>query len=117
MSPTERGRLAESAAAAHLEALGWVIVARNWRTRWCELDIIGHTPAGIHFVEVKYRRQTTWGDGFAAITHDKAQRLTRAALAWCQAHSYSGDYQIDAMSLSGELDQPTIEYLPNVIGW
>jgi uncharacterized protein (TIGR00252 family) len=113
-SPTATGRLAEAAAAQYLEQLGHTILARNWRNRWCELDLITRSPAGIHIVEVKYRRRTAWGTGFEYISRDKVLRLRRAAQAWTQAHRYTGPYQIDVISLSGELVQPTLDYLPNI---
>ena len=116
MSTTERGRSAEASTAAYLEARGFTILDRNWRNRWCELDLVTRDAAGVHFVEVKYRRRTDWGDGFEAITYDKIQRLQRAAAAWCQAHQYDGPYQIDVASVSGELTSPDISYLANAVG-
>lgn len=110
-----RGRTAEDLAATHLEQLGLTILDRNWRNRWCELDIVAKSPAGIHFVEVKYRRRTDWGTGFDHITPDKIHRLMRAALAWNQANRHYGAYQIDIISISGELDSASIEYLPSAI--
>jgi putative endonuclease len=115
MSTTERGRTAEGLAAEYLQSRGLVIVNRNWRNRWCEIDLVARSSAGIHFVEVKYRRRTDWGTGFEAITADKAGRLQRAALAWAQAHSYDGAYQIDVVSMSGSLADPSIEYLSQAL--
>ncbi|HSX01795.1 MAG TPA: YraN family protein [Candidatus Saccharimonadia bacterium] len=111
----ERGRAAEDLAAAYLEQRGLAIVDRNWRNRWCELDMVARGSHGIHFVEVKYRRRADWGTGFEHITRDKIQRLRRAAVAWNQAHRYVGGYQIDIISMVGELEAPAIEYLPNAI--
>lgn len=115
MSPTDTGRAAETLAAQYLENRGLVILDRNWRNRWCELDVVARGPEGIHFIEVKYRRRTDWGSGFDHITPAKINRLTRAALAWNQAHRYYGHYQIDVISISGPLDATTIEYLPCAI--
>jgi putative endonuclease len=115
MSTTERGRSAEASAASYLEAQGLTVLDRNWRNRWCELDIVARGPQGVHFVEVKYRRRADWGSGFEAITRDKIQRLQRAAAAWIQAHSYDGPYQVDVVSVTGELTSPIIEYLPSAI--
>ena len=115
MSTVERGRTAETLAAAHLERLGFTILDRNWRNRWCELDLVARSPVGVHFVEVKYRRHTDWGTGFEHITPDKINRLRRAALAWNQAHNYHGAYQIDIISIAGELTAPQISYADNVI--
>jgi uncharacterized protein (TIGR00252 family) len=113
---TERGRTAEGLAAAHLEQLGHTVLDRNWRNRWCELDIISRSPQGVHIVEVKYRRRTDFGTAIDSITHEKADRLYRGALAWAQTHQYDGPIQIDVVSLEGELDNPDIIYLPNIIG-
>lgn len=115
MSTTESGRAAEAHAAAYLEQRGLTVLSRNWRNRWCELDLVARSSAGIHFIEVKYRRRTDWGTGFEHITRDKTQRLMRAALAWNQSHRHYGHYQIDIISLSGDLSSPVIEYLPNAI--
>jgi hypothetical protein len=49
------------------------------------------------------------------VRHDKITRLSRAA-AWCQAHGYTGPYQIDIVSISGPLKQPSIELLENALG-
>lgn len=115
MSPTEIGRAAEALAAQYLEGRGLTILDRNWRNRWCELDLVARGPEGIHFIEVKYRRRTDWGSGFDHITPDKIHRLTRAALAWNQARRHHGHYQIDVISVSGPLDNATIEYLPSAV--
>ena len=80
----EIGALGERLAADHLTALGLRIVARNWRCRYGELDLIAVDPATdtVVFVEVKTRT----GDGFGglaqAVTTQKARRLRRLAGIW-----------------------------------
>lgn len=115
MSPTERGRLAETHAAEYLTGRGFQLLDRNWRNRWCELDIVAQSAHAVHFIEVKYRRRALWGTGFDYITPDKLNRLRRAALAWTQAHNYRGLYQIDIISITGELESPTLEYLADAV--
>src|SRR5688572_7396146 len=115
MSTTESGRRAEDIAALYIESVGLKIEARNWRTRWHEVDIIASSPQSIHFIEVKYRANPVYGSGFDYISRDKALRLQRAALNWIQMKNYSGDYQIDVVSVSGNLDNPKIELISNAI--
>ena len=57
------GRLGEDLAARHLEQAGWQIVARNWRTRRGEIDIVARDGEWLVFVEVRTRRAapTRWG--------------------------------------------------------
>ena len=115
MTTTERGRAAETKAAAYLEARGYEIIDRNWRTRYCELDLVARADGIVHFLEVKYRANPNQGTGFDYITHDKQARLMRAATSWNQQHRSSAAYQIDAISVMGELDNPIIEWLQNVV--
>lgn len=83
----EVGALGERLAAEHLSDLGLRIVARNWRCRYGELDVIAVDPAAdtVIFVEVKTRT----GDGFGglaqAVTEQKARRLRRLAGLWLAA--------------------------------
>jgi len=112
----ERGREAESLAAAWLQQRGFQILDRNWRTRWCELDIVARSDAGIHIIEVKYRARPDFGTGFDYITPDKIHRLRRAALMWLGSHRYRGtNYQIDVIAVSGSPKPKYVDYLPNAI--
>src|SRR5690242_1385359 len=52
------GRTGEDLALAHLERLGYALVARNHRTRWGEIDLVVHDGRALVFVEVKTRRAT-----------------------------------------------------------
>jgi putative endonuclease len=115
-SPTSIGRAAELQAAAYLERSGYSILDRNWRNRWCELDIVAKRGTVVHFVEVKYRATTAFGAPAEYIRHDKTTRLIRAALAWNQAHRHMGPYQIDLVSLTGPLEHPVIDHVPNILG-
>jgi putative endonuclease len=109
------GRQAETLAAEHLTGAGLVVVDRNWRNRWCEIDIVARDRAGvIHIVEVKYRRSTAYGVAAEYISRDKAARLRRAALAWVQAHRHAGDYQVDLVTVEGHIEEPSIVHVPNV---
>jgi putative endonuclease len=80
----EIGALGEQLATDHLTGLGLRILARNWRCRYGELDVIAVDPTTktVIFVEVKTRT----GDGFGglaqAVTEQKARRLRRLAAIW-----------------------------------
>jgi len=114
LAPTVVGRAAEQLAAEYLQARGITVLDRNWRNRWCELDIVARSSEMIRFVEVKYRRSAEYGAGYEYVTPAKLQRLARAALAWRQAHRHTGDYAIDVISITGPMSGPEILYLPNI---
>lgn len=114
---TELGQLAETAAAKYLKKQGYKIIERNWRTRWCEVDIVAEKDDEVHLVEVKYRSRADFGGGIAAINHEKVDRLRRAAGAWSADHSYDGTVHIDVVIVTGDSSDWQIELLEDAIGF
>lgn len=102
MSTTEIGRRAENIVAKTLKKQGYTVAAQNWRTRWCEIDIVATKKDIAYFVEVKYRKSDIWGDGIDAITDKKLQQMTFAAEIWVQANNWSGDYYLIVANVAGE---------------
>ena len=97
---TAIGQRAEDAAATYLLANGYQIVARNWKTKACEIDIIATKSHMVHFVEVKYRRTGGQGGGIAAITPQKLRQMKRAATIWLQ-HNRATDAVLAALEVTG----------------
>ena len=95
------GQRAEIAAVDYLRTLGFAITETNWKTKWCEVDIIATRNKRIHFVEVKYRRNARHGDGLAAITPKKLKQMNFAAQLWLANHGEL-EATLSAMSLSGD---------------
>jgi len=114
VSTTDLGQRAETAACGYLEGQGYKIIARNWRNRWCELDIVAEKAGVVHIVEVKYRSNLDYGTGLEYIGHDKLKRLTRAASMFMTSHGRGRPYQIDVIAISGELNQPAIMLAENI---
>ncbi len=111
----EIGRSGEDRAADFLVRQGGEILERNWRNRWCEIDIIARIDGSVRFVEVKYRKQVGYGTPLEYITATKADRLRRASLAWVQAHRYGGPYQIDVVSIVGDIGKAGVEWIESAI--
>jgi putative endonuclease len=84
LTRAEIGALGEQLAADHLAGLGLRILARNWRCRYGELDVIAVDPATdcVVFVEVKTRTGEGFGGLAQAVTGPKARRLRRLAAMW-----------------------------------
>jgi putative endonuclease len=88
-----RGEIGERIAEEHLSRRGYSIVARNFRTRYGELDLIAADERSIVFCEVKTRVAGTHAgpDGpFDAIGTRKRGRLRRMASQWL-AETASGE--------------------------
>jgi putative endonuclease len=73
------GKNAEDAAAAHLEAQGWTILARNMRLGALELDLVARRGPLVAIVEVRTRGPGSFTGAFASVTGVKRARLLRAA--------------------------------------
>jgi len=101
MTSVATGRVAEAAAAAFLEYKGCRIVAQNWRTRECEIDIVAERAGIIYFCEVKYRRSRSQGGGLEYITPKKLQQMHFAACQWMACHNWQQGYRLSAIEVSG----------------
>ncbi|THF81281.1 YraN family protein [Cohnella fermenti] len=75
------GRAAEEAAAKHLERCGYGIVARNWRCRTGELDLIATDGDALVIAEVRSRRggATRFGTAIEAVTLRKCAQVRSTA--------------------------------------
>ena len=74
------GKQGETAAAQYLEAKGYDILTRNYRTRSGEIDLIAKQSTTIVFIEVKTRTSTEYGYPAEFVTYRKQQKLLKAAL-------------------------------------
>ncbi|MDR3323332.1 MAG: YraN family protein [Zoogloeaceae bacterium] len=83
---TTDGARAEALAADYLQKQGLRVLARNFRVRGGEIDLIARDGQTTVFVEVRLRRSAYFGGAAASITPAKRQRLILAARHWLAAH-------------------------------
>lgn len=95
------GHVAEKHVAAHLAAQGYTIVAVNWKTARCEIDIVASKHKQLYFIEVKHRTSDTQGSGLEYITPTKERQMRFAAMVWMQTYSYSGPSEVAAIEVYG----------------
>jgi len=99
------GRRGEAVAAAYLAQQGWEIVARNWRTRAGELDIVARDGEWLVFVEVRARRASRSGATPIAgapeesVTPRKQLQLIAMADAHLFEMPFDGPKRIDVIAL------------------
>ncbi len=82
------GKLGEDCAAEFLTAKGYTIVARNFRIRSAEIDIIARTDDVIVFVEVKARSNIRHGLPVEAVTFRKQKKIIEAASVFLQDENF-----------------------------
>lgn len=111
---TGRGAEAEALAAAFLEKRGLTIVARNYRCRLGEIDLVARHGATIVFVEVRQRTTSAFGGAIASITARKRMRLVKAARHYLSRMRAMPDCRFDALLIQG--DPPSIEWIRDAFG-
>lgn len=109
-----RGSGPERLAAAHLERHGLRVVARNYRCRFGEIDLVAEGPAGLVFVEVRARRSEDYGGAAHSITAAKRERLLAAARHYLATHRERRPCRFDVVLVRGA--QQRIEWIENAFG-
>ena len=101
---TSIGKKGESAVCEYLERNGHFIVERNYKTRFCEIDIVSLKDDKVFFTEVKYRKNVKHGGGFAAITHEKQKQMKYAVDVFFKFHPdyYEFNPLLAVASVSGD---------------
>jgi putative endonuclease len=109
------GRRGEDFALAYLEAKGYRLVARNFRHRRGELDLIVDSPDGtLVFVEVKSNRGLSAGRPLERVDGRKVRRLQRLAQRYCAMESQEHrDMRFDVVGvdLMPDGSAPSIEHI------
>jgi putative endonuclease len=100
----EYGQRGEALAARWYERNGFTIVARNWRCRIGEIDLILRRGHMLVVAEVKARRSGAFGVPALAVTPTKQQRLRRLAAAWLAEHRVGRRMSVrfDVVAITGD---------------
>lgn len=111
------GRLGEAMAAEYLEKEGYSILARNARTSYGEIDIVARIGSLTVFVEVKTRRNRSFGYPEESVTVSKQEHMIQSAQAYLVTHpELDGEWQLDVMAIEiQDGDAFKVVHFPNAI--
>lgn len=101
---TALGRQAEQAVHDWLINQGFSVVARNWRTRYCEIDIVAYRSRKIYFIEVKYRSSVDYGSGFAYVGPKKIQKMVFASQLFCAKYNVRCQTVLSAVEVNKDFN-------------
>lgn len=108
------GQQGEDFGALFLEWRGHVLLARNWRGRYGELDLVSLEGKTLVFTEVKTRRGQKFGAPQNAVTPAKQRKLCLTALEFITAYGYeSYNVRFDVLALQYKHDGFKPEWLQN----
>jgi len=103
----QEGLEAEEKASSYLQKEGYTILARNFHSKFGEIDIIAFQDNTLHFCEVKFSKKY---DPITRITASKMAKIIKTINYYLLTHSNSHDYQIDAILVTPE----NIEIIKNI---
>ena len=116
-SALQLGQWGEQLVAEYLQRQGWTVVARNFRCRMGELDIVAKNAQYIIFVEVKLRKDDRFGSACEAVTPAKQHKLRITAELYLATHSTQLQPRFDVAEVYApqglRTENPDIYYIEN----
>ena len=97
-----QGVQAETLACEYLQANGLQLLAKNYRLRTGEVDLIMQDGVIIVFVEVRYRKTKRYGGALASINYQKQKRIMQTASHYLQYHAPSAQARFDVIAIHHE---------------
>lgn len=108
------GKIGEDLACDELRRRGYAILARRYRKRGGELDIVARDGRTVVFVEVKTRDTCEFGAGGESVTPLKRRRMTNIALDYMMRHRLvDSSCRFDVVSIDFAEGKPKIELYQN----
>lgn len=111
---SRRGEAAESLAADFLQRRGLMVLERNYRCRFGEIDLVARSGELLVFVEVRARTSEAFGGAAGSITATKRRRLVAAARHYLATHRADRACRFDVVLVRGAEQQ--VEWLTDAFG-
>jgi putative endonuclease len=106
------GRRGEDLAAAFLEARAFEIVARNFRCRAGEIDLVVRDGHALVFVEVRSRRGEGRGTGLESVTARKRAQVARVAQYFLAGHGWTErEARFDVIGIDFATEPPRVDHV------
>jgi ribonuclease HII len=96
------GDNAETLVEVYLKKVGHTVLARNWRTKYCEIDIVSQKGDTVFFTEVKYRKNANHGGALMAVDAKKQERMAFAAELFIARHNITANPRLAVAAVEGE---------------
>lgn len=112
---SERGKWAEDIALDYLKAKGLKLLVRNYLAPCGEIDLIMQEKKIIAFIEVRFRTNKQHVSAIESIDSRKCNRIIATSQHYLQDFRLSLKmvYRFDVVAISGQIDEPEIEWIKN----
>ena len=102
MNKRNIGGFYEQAVCEYLTRQGLVIVEKNFRCRIGEIDIIARDGNTLAFIEVKYRKDASYGSPLEAVTPKKQGTIRRVAQYYMAFSDWKGFLRFDVIGICAD---------------
>jgi len=113
LTPRQQGSRWERTAESFLRGKGLRTLARNYNSRFGEIDLVMLDEPVLVFVEVRYRRRDRHGSGAETVTRTKQTRLISAARQFLRSHSTHARRacRFDVVSIGGHAEDTELNWI------
>lgn len=105
------GNKGEMLASRYLLDKGFAVLHYNWRSGHKEIDLIARERDTLVFVEVKSRRDESFGNASDAVTTQKIHNLISAAEVYINKYKIDSPYRFDVVTVVGTGEPYRIEHI------
>jgi len=112
----QQGSLTETFAAQYLTSQGLYLVDTNIHCRHGEIDLVMRDEQTYVFVEVKYRKNNTFGGPLAAVSYAKQKKIKHCVTFYLHQaglNEYNTSCRCDVIALTGDIERPEVTWLKN----
>jgi len=108
------GQQAEQWAYNHLQQQGLTLITKNYSCRRGEIDLIMQDKETLVFIEVRYRKSSTFGSALESVDRKKQTKLIFTAEHYIQQQKSSfTNYRFDVIAITHERNNPIITWVKN----
>ncbi len=109
MARQRLGRRGEDVACAELEARGYTVLHRRYRTRYGEIDIVAQHGGVLVFVEVRARASGRFGHAAESVTAQKQQRVAAMAESYLGREGVADSVcRFDVVAVETDVEPPRV---------
>lgn len=106
------GQQAEALASRFLRRRGLTLLARNYRSRGGEIDLVMKERDSLVFVEVRYRRNSAYGRAAETVDARKQRRIVQCARHYLLRHRQtSAPARFDVVSIEYDKGRTLIDWV------
>lgn len=111
-STRQFGQEQEQQACDYLTVRGLQLIKKNYQCKVGEIDLIMRDKETLVFVEVRYRKQNSYGGGLESVTRDKQRKIIRTAQYYLQTERCEEEpCRFDVVAITPNMAQEKIQWI------